>query len=241
MQQNDRRNKRIKVCAVIPAYNESKTIGKIIREATRCVDTVLVVDDGSIDNTAEIARQNGAEVIRYRVNRGMGAALQSGYSAAISRTFDIIVQLDGDGQHNPKYIPEMLAIIDDCDLVIGSRFLNHSHQEYSFVRRIGISFFTSIVNLLGRIKITDVTSGYRAFRIQSLKRMSHLSARHWAVGQTLEAGKKGLKIKEISVEMPLRGAGSSQFSLRTYALYPFRMVWIILKAMLLRRTAGGES
>lgn len=232
MQPNGRRNSGLKVCAVIPAYNESKTIGKVIQETRSYVDTVFVADDGSTDNTLKIARQNGAEVIRHQINQGMGAALQSGYNAAINRGFDIVVQLDGDGQHYPKHIPEMLDIIKDCDIVVGSRFLNRSHRQYPFIRRIGISFFTSVVNLLGGIRITDVTSGYRMFRTQSLNRITPLSARHWAVQQTLEAAKKGLKIKEISAEMPLRSTGHSQFSLRAYALYPLRMLWVILKVML---------
>ena len=159
MQTNDRRNNGVKVWAVIPAYNESAMIGKVVQEVKSYVDTVFVVDDGSSDNTLEIAQQNGAEVIQHQINLGMGRALQSGYNAAISRGFDIVVQLDGDGQHNPEYISKMLGIIKDCDLVIGSRFLNHSHREYPFIRRIGISFFTIVVNILGGIKITDVTSG----------------------------------------------------------------------------------
>ena len=234
MQPNGKRNSDVRVCAVIPAYNESETIGKVIQETRGYVDTVFVTDDGSTDNTAEVAQQSGAEVIRHQVNQGMGMALQSGYSAAINNDFDIIVQLDGDGQHDPRYIPEMLGIINDCDIVIGSRFLNQSHRQYPFVRRVGISFFTSVVNLLGGVKVTDVTSGYRMFRTRSLNRLAPLAIRHWAVQQTLESAKKGLKIKEISVEMPLRNTGSSQFSLRAYALYPFRMLWAVLKVMLSR-------
>ncbi len=234
----DQRSNRLKICAVIPAYNEAPTVGAVVQETREYVDTVFVVDDGSSDDTAEIARQSGAEVIRHQANHGMGEALWTGYQAAISRGFDIAVQLDGDQQHDPRYIAEMLAVIKDCDIVIGSRFLNQSHRQYPLVRRIGIAFFTSLVNMLGRLRITDVTSGYRMFKVSSLQQMAPCLYRHWAVAQTLEAGRKGLKIKEVSVEMPLRRTGRSQFTLAVYALYSLKVLWIILKVMLSRERGG---
>lgn len=227
-------NNWIKVCAVIPAYNEARTIGKIVKETKKYVDTVFVVDDGSSDDTAEVAQQNGARLIKHNVNRGIGAAQQSGYDAAISNGFDYIIQVDGDGQHNPQYIPGMLRVVQESDLVIASRSLNGSYQDYPFVRRLGISFFTLVVNVLTHAGITDTTSGYRAYRSESLKKLSRLPDRHWAMWQTLEAAKKGFRINEVSIEMPLRNTGKSQFSFVTYTLYPFRMVWVILKVMLFR-------
>ncbi len=229
------KSKPMKICAVIPAYNEGKTIGEVIQQAKQYVDTVFVVDDGSSDDTAEVARQNGAKVIRHNVNQGIGAAQQSGYDAAISEEFDYIIQLDSDGQHDPKRIPEMLEVAQGCNMVIGSRFLNNSHKDYPFVRRLGISFFTRLTNLLTHAAITDVTSGYRVYRTESLRKLSRLPSRHWAIEQTLEAAKRGFRIKEVSVEMPVRNRGNSQFSLRTYALYPFRMIWVIMKVMLFER------
>ncbi len=223
-----------KVCAVIPAFNEAKTIGKIIQETKNYVDAVFVVDDGSNDGTGEVAQQNGARVIKHNVNRGIGAAQQSGYDAAICNGFDYIIQIDGDGQHNPKYIPEMLEVAQGCDMVVASRFLNGSHQGYPFVRRLGISFFTLVVNVLTHAAITDVTSGYRLYNTESLRKLSRLPSRHWAIEQTLEAAKKGFRIKEVSVEMPVRNIGKSQFSVVTYGLYPFRMVWVVMKVMLFK-------
>lgn len=224
----------MKICAVIPAYNEAATIGKVIQETKKYVDAVFVVDDGSTDNTAEVAQHHGAQVIRHRTNRGIGAAQQSGYDAAINNGFDYIVQLDGDGQHNPEHIPEMLSVAQGCGMVIGSRFLNESYRAYPFVRRLGISFFTLVVNLLTHVGITDVTSGYRVYRTESLRKLSRTSSRHWAVEQTLEAGKRGFRLKEVPIEMPPRDTGKSQFSLAVYARYPFTMTWVILKVMLFR-------
>jgi len=224
----------MKISPIIPAYNEGETIDKIIQETNQHVDTLFVVDDGSTDSTAKVAEQNGVEVIRHSVNLGTGAAQQAGYAAAISEGFDYIVQIDADAQHNPKYIPEMLSIAQSCDIVIASRFLNKSHQNYPFVRRLGISFFTFVVKLLVGVNITDVTCGYRVYKAESLRKLGRLSSRHWAVEQTLEAGKRGFNIKEISIEMPVRNMGKSQFSLVRYALYPFRMIPIIIKVMLFR-------
>jgi len=195
------------------------------------VDKVFVVDDGSSDRTAVLAQEGGAEVIRHPVRRGVGAALQSGYRAATAQGFDVVVQLDADGQHDPRYIPAMLDCVRDADMVIGSRFLNESHAEYSLVRRAGIWFFTWVVNRLTSAGVTDITSGYRAFRAASLGRLTHAPDGHWAVEQTVEAARKGLVIREVSVPMPVRRSGKSQFTLRRYALYPFRMIGAIARGM----------
>ena len=223
------------VCVIIPAYNESETIGKIVREAKRYVDTVLVVDDGSSDNTSAIAQEHGAETIRNMTNQGMGPALQRGYGVAIERGFDIIIQLDGDGQHNPRHIPWILEAINDCDIVIGSRFMNSSHRDYPLVRRMGISFFSFVVSRLGGVKVTDVTSGYRGLRTDCLSKLTPLTVRHWAVAQTLEAARLGLNIKETSIKMPLRETGHSQFSFPVYGAYPARVLWSVIRVMLSSR------
>jgi len=223
------KNNGVRICAVIPAYNESATIGSIIKGIIKYVGSVYVIDDGSTDNTAKVAKENGAKVIKHSINYGIGYALQSGYDAASHDEFDYIVQVDGDGQHNPKYIPEMLKIAQGCDFVIGSRFLNNSHRDYPFIRRLGISFFTLVVNLLASLRLSDVTSGYRVYKTESLRRLHRISTGHWAIEQTLEAGKRGFKIKEVSIEMPPRRIGKSQFSFFVYCLYPLRMMWAILK------------
>ena len=97
----------MKVCAVIPAYNEAETLGKIIQETKQYVDTVFVVDNGSTDDTADIARENGAEVIHCAAKRGYGAAQYAGHIAAMQNGFDYILQLDADGQHDPDEIPKI--------------------------------------------------------------------------------------------------------------------------------------
>lgn len=220
--------------AVIPAYNESATVGAVVRDTTDHVDEVLVVDDGSRDETAAIARENGATVIEHVINTGVGGAQRTGYRYAIKKDYSYIVQIDADGQHDPASIPRLLEAVEDHDMVIGSRYLNESINSYSLVRRQGIKFFTWLVNILGGIEITDVTSGFRVYRVTALESIIHHSDRHWAVEQTLGAAQQGLRIKEISVEMPERTEGTSQFDLGTFLFYPIRMADVVLRILLFR-------
>lgn len=227
----------MKVCAVIPAYNEAATIGRIIRETREYVDTVFVVDNGSTDKTADIARRSGAQVIDYSAKRGYGAAQYAGQQAAIQNGCDYILQLDADGQHDPIYIPKLLELAQsgNYDIVLGSRLLTDSYKNLGFVRKIGIIFFSKVVSILGHTRITDVTSGFKVYKASSLKKLSKPSDINPAVEQMLEIAKKGMSIKEVPIEMPVRNTGESHLSLARFALYPLRAAWLTLKVMLFRR------
>lgn len=224
----------MKVVAVIPARNEADTIGEVVTRVREYVSDVMVIDDGSTDDTRERALQAGAAVISHPLNRGVGAALRTGYRVALEKKADFIIQIDGDFQHDPTYIPELLEKAHTFDLVIGSRFLNPSHKNYNVTRRSGIRFFSWVANVLGSLTVSDVTSGYRCYRAPALQQLSPLTDRHWALEQTLEAARKRMKIAEISVEMPVRSKGTSQFDVKTYALYPLRMVECVIKVLLFR-------
>jgi len=224
----------VNVVAVVPAYNEADTIGDVVASTREHVDEVVVVDDGSSDDTAAIARDHGATVVTHVVNTGVGGAVRTGYRYAIRNDYDFVAQVDGDGQHDPGYLPEMLAVAEDYDMVIGSRYLNESIRDYSFVRRAGITFFTWVVNVLGGIDITDVTSGFRVYRVSMLEEILHRSDKHWAVEQTLQAAEKGYRIYELSVEMPTREEGASQFDVETFVMYPVRMADTVLRILVFR-------
>lgn len=225
----------ISVVAIIPAYNEAETLPTIIRKTSPFVDEVFVVNDGSTDATDDVARKHADGVITHPMNMGVGSAVHTGYLAAIRANFDVVIQLDGDGQHDPSYIPEMLEKLDeqDADMIIGSRWLNESHQEYNHLRRAGIRFFTIEANVIGGLNISDVTSGFRAFRTSMLENLGPTSNYHWALEQTIEAARKGYTIKEVSVPMPPNSDGS-QFDVETYIKYPFRMILGTLKVLLYR-------
>ncbi|NIO44335.1 MAG: glycosyltransferase [Candidatus Aenigmarchaeota archaeon] len=160
--------KLYKVIAIIPAYNEEKNIGKTVKAAKKYVDKVIVVDDGSFDNTSKIARKSGAEVIRYEENKGVGFASRTGLKKAISLKPYIIVFLDADGQLNPKYIPEFVKEIKKgSDYVYGKRNL----RNYPINRKIGNWSLTILANLFCPTKIRDVECGFRAFTYKTAKKM----------------------------------------------------------------------
>lgn len=226
----------MRVIALIPAYNEEETIGGVIKDVKKYVNDIVVIDDVSKDNTVKIARESGVNVVEHKINRGYGAAQRTGHTIAMRENFDYVIQIDGDGQHDPKYIPLLLeAAQEGYDIVLGSRFLNISHKKYSFTRRLGIKFFTFLVNFLSSANITDVTSGFKVFKVESLKKLSRTSDRHPAVEQMLEASRMGFKIKEISIEMPPRKKGESLFNMRTFIMYPIRMIETVLRVLLFRR------
>jgi len=226
----------VKVCAIIPAYNEEFTIGPIIKETKKYIDAVFVVNNGSTDNTARIAQEHGAHVIDYNVKRGYGAAQYAGQQFAINEGYEYILQLDADGQHNPSYIPRLLDTMqsNDYDIVLGSRFLTTSYKNLSFMRKAGIVFFSKTISLFGHTRVTDVTSGFKIYKISSLKKLSKPSDINPAIEQMMEIAIKGMRIKEIPIEMPNRNTGNSHLSPVRFSLYPFRAIWHILKVLLLK-------
>ncbi|TKX61410.1 glycosyltransferase family 2 protein [Halorubrum sp. GN12_10-3_MGM] len=223
------------IVAIIPAYNEAETLPQIISATSSYVDDVIIINDASTDSTEEVADEHADHVVTHPKNTGVGGAVHTGYLAAIRLDYDIVIQIDGDGQHDPSYIPEMIETMEEqeADMVVGSRWLNASYQEYSLVRRAGIRFFTAETNLLGGLDITDVTSGFRAYRTSMLEHLGRPANSHWALEQTLEAAREGYSIEEISVPMPPDTEGS-QFDFETFAKYPPRMVLTTLKILLYR-------
>ncbi len=223
--------------AIIPAHNESSMIGEVVRNSCKYVSEVVVVDDCSTDDTARIARKEGAKVIKHIYNTGVGGALRTGYRYCLNSNCDLVVQLDSDGQHDPAYIPVIVnhLINGESDIVTGSRFLNESHKEYSVVRRAGIRFFSGVVKAVGHADLTDITSGFRAYRIDAIKALFDIEDKHWAVDQTLRALILGFKYEEVAVEMPKRLVGKSQFTPSTFFLYPISMFKVISIALIFKR------
>ena len=206
----------VSLLAAIPAFNEQKTIGSVVLTALRYATKVIVIDDGSEDETASIAQQAGATVIRHPTNRGYGAALRSCFEYARESEFEVLVILDGDGQHRPEMIPQVAAPVDEgrADVSIGSRFMEGNKAGgVPGYRKFGIRVITKLTNLGTRHsgKITDAQSGFRAYSRAAISAIDPLEADMGASAEILwEADRKGLRIIEVPITIDYRAAGSTR-------------------------------
>lgn len=162
----------MKIAAVIPAYNVESTIGDVIRDVSLFADEIIVVDDGSTDNTFSVARMAMATVVAHRHNKGYGKALQSGFLLALTTYHDIVVTIDGDGQHDPYEIPRLVSpiLLGKADVVLGSRFL--TKNTVPLYRKIGIKIITKLFNWKSPLKVTDAQCGFRAYHRSVIERLN---------------------------------------------------------------------
>jgi len=155
-----------KILVIVPAYNEEGSVGKVVEEVHAYLPKaeVLVVNDGSTDRTSVTAKSTGAVVLDLPFNLGIGGAMQAGYKYAYEKGYDIAIQVDGDGQHDPKEVGKLLDDLKErkIDMAIGSRFIGDSGYKSSTMRMIGISIFSRVISMIVGQKITDPTSGFRA-------------------------------------------------------------------------------
>lgn len=191
------------IVACIPAYNEEKTIAKVILQTKIYVDKIIICDDGSNDMTGDIAKALGAIVIRHQKNMGYGAALLSLFNKAIELNADIIVTIDADGQHDPKYIPKLVSplIEGKADIVIGSRFLNKT--EIPKYRAFGIKLITQMAKVISYKNITDAQSGLRAYTREALIKIRPFDKKDMSASIEIlkKAKQNNLKVLEIPVKI----------------------------------------
>ena len=201
------------VAVGIPAFNEEHSIAKMVLEAQKYSDIVIVCDDGSTDMTAQIAERLGAEVIRHNGNCGYGAAIKSLFYRAIELGVDVLVTIDGDGQHDASEIPQVIAPIVEgkADVAIGSRFIDsNGTSEMPFYRQIGAKIITKMVNSSSQSIIKDSQSGFRAYNRQALKQLCVSEGGMGASVQILlQARKNNLKIAEVASTCKYRTGNSS--------------------------------
>jgi len=157
---------KARVLVVVPAYNEAPRIAGVIAgiRAHAPGADILVVDDGSADGTADVVRRNGAEVASLPFNQGYGVALQTGFKYAKRRKYDYVVQIDADGQHEPRCIQDLLVAVQEraVDVALGSRWLGLAEYKGPVLRKFGKFFFGFLASLLTRLKVTDPTTGFQA-------------------------------------------------------------------------------
>jgi glycosyltransferase involved in cell wall biosynthesis len=207
----------MRVAAIVPAYNEARNLPRLA-EALRArgtVDDVCVVDDGSTDLTAAVAASLGWTVLRLPMNLGIGGAVQAGYLWAWEHGYDVAVQIDGDGQHDPAYVDALLVPIREgkADFVIGSRFLSDGGYRSTTVRRAGIAYLSWFLRLRCGARVTDPTSGFRAANREAVELFARYYPSDYPEPEAVALARRaGLRIAEVPVVMNERAHGSSSIT-----------------------------
>ncbi len=236
-----------KILIIVPAYNEQGNVGSTVKELLSLPLSikVLVVDDGSIDGTAQEAKRAGAMVISLPFNLGIGGAVQTGFKFALAHDFTIALQVDGDGQHDVTYIEKLIEPIltNDADVVIGSRFLNpYLGYRSSFIRQMGIQFFAHLISYLIHCKITDSTSGFRAFNKRAIEIFAQNYPQDYPEPEAIVLAQRlGLRIVEVSVQMRQRLIGHSSIRYLATLYYMIKVTFAILLDMLKRNKTSMDK
>ena len=196
----------------IPAFNEEKTIGDMVRGSLRYADKVIVCDDGSTDGTARVAKDSGAQVISHKKNEGYGSSIITLFERAREENADIVVTIDGDGQHDPEQIPLLVNTLQEnnVDVVIGSRFLDNGSKTPGY-RRQGIKIITSAANFGADFKVSDAQSGFRAYSKRAIESI-HPTETGMSVSTEIlfKISNKGLTLAEVPIVISYNGNTSTQ-------------------------------
>ena len=248
MQTQTEPSSSLRLLAIVPAYNEGEMVAKVIREINRVAPDfdVVVVDDGSVDDTVAEAQGEGATVLRHPFNLGIGGAMQSGYKYALNKGYDVAVQVDGDGQHKPEYLPEMLAALHttetEADMVYGTRFRGDPGYKVPLGRRLGNMIFSVVLTAITGQRITDPTSGFRMVNRRGIE----LFARDYPhdypeVEAILMLQRNRLRIHEVQVRMNARGFGRSSIDYPRAAYYMLKVMLALFVGLLRRRPTPVEG
>ncbi|MER5641717.1 glycosyltransferase family 2 protein [Kitasatospora sp. NPDC002227] len=241
-----------RILIILPAWNEADGLPGVLGEIKRqlpYVDT-LVVDDGSTDRTAEVAAAAGSAVARLPYNLGVGGAMRLGYRYAQLHGYDVAIQVDADGQHDPSYVPELLAKLGEADLVIGARFAGEGEYAARGPRRWAMRLLSVVLSRITGARLTDTTSGFRACN----RPLIEFFARWYPVeylGDTVEslvgAARCGFTVRQVPVAMRARTTGRPSASPVKATIYLVRAGLVLLLAMIrripreLRELAPGST
>jgi glycosyltransferase involved in cell wall biosynthesis len=216
-----------KVCIVIPAYNAQETLGSVLKKISPLKGDIMVVDDGSSDETKRAALENGAQLLEHPFNLGKGAALRTGFRYALQKDYQVIITLDADGQHDPAEIPFLLKIFRSVkpDILIASRAAEFG--KMSFLRRFWNRLGVKAVARLCHSDITDSQSGFRLIRADVLKKIDFSTSRFEAELELLiKACKRGFSVLSVPINtQKVDGTGSSHFR-------PVVDTWMVCKLFL---------
>ncbi|MEO6533003.1 MAG: glycosyltransferase family 2 protein [Pseudolysinimonas sp.] len=222
----------MKLLVAVPALNEAAVLGRVLESlaTVQPLSDVVVVDDGSRDATARIARLAGAVVISHAINLGVGAAMGTAFKYAARAGYDAVVQFDGDGQHRPEHIAELVAALENADVVIGSRYAQSGKYKSSAARRGVQRFIARVASAYARTRLTDATSGFRIAGPRAVAVFAEYYPAEW-LGDTVEsivlATRQGLRVRELPVGMNERVGGSPSQSVFRATLYTGRILFIL--------------
>jgi glycosyltransferase involved in cell wall biosynthesis len=219
----------VKVLAIVPAYNEAETVGTVVRgiRGTGLAD-VLVVNDGSTDDTSRIAREAGARTLDLAVNLGIGGAVQAGYRYARRNGYDAAVQVDADGQHLPSEIPRLLDVLQggQADLVLGSRYAGETDYRSPVARRAGMMMFSAVVTVVTGQRLLDTTSGFRAAGRECIAYLAdHYPQDYPEVEALVLLRRAGFRVREVACQFRDRAGGRSSIT-------PARSAYYVVKVLL---------
>jgi hypothetical protein len=237
-------NKPVKTLTIIPAFNEEKTIAQVIsgvrKSAPYC--DILVINDGSSDSTGKRAKAAGARVIHLPFNMGYGIALQTGYKYALEKGYHYMIQMDGDGQHDPYYIKELLEVVTSgkANVAIGSRFSKNSNNDIyraGWIKKTGIMLFASITSIIIRQRVSDPTSGYQAIdrKVAKFYVSESYPCDYPDADVIIMLHRAGFKIKEFPVVMHQNRNKKSMHSGIKPLYYIFKMFLSIFLTLLRKR------
>jgi glycosyltransferase involved in cell wall biosynthesis len=231
---------------IMPAWNESESIGNTIREVFEFGPPcdVLVVDDGSRDNTAQVAREAGATVLQLPFNMGVGGAMRTGFKYAKSHGYNQVIQVDADGQHDPRDIKAVLDGLQHADIAIGARFADKGNYTVRGPRKWAMKVLAWTISRVARTTLTDVTSGFRAANLKAIRQyVDHYPAEY--LGDTIDslvvAIRSGCTVRQVAVSMRARQGGTPSHDPMKAAIYLGRSGMALLFALTRKKTEPSTN
>lgn len=234
-----------RVLVIMPAWNEAESVGNTVREVLgvgRPYD-VLVVNDGSADATATVAKDAGATVLTLPFNLGVGGAMRAGFKYAQRLGYQRVIQVDADGQHDPRNIHEVLAGLEHADISIGARFADRGDYSVSGPRKWAMQLLAKVISGLAKTRLTDVTSGFRAANGRAINQyLDHYPAEY--LGDTIDslvvAIRSGCRVTQVPVEMRPRQGGTPSHNPVKSAVYLGRSVFALMFALTRKRSTISD-